>query len=290
MSQYRLVKGIKEQEELRQSFNQLAEDTFEINFIEWYESGYWGENYIPYSLVDGKKVIANASVTKSKMIINNQSYETIQIGTVMIAENYRSKGLSKELMTKIINDYKKRVDFIYLFANETVLDFYPKFGFKRVDELSVELNIEQIEKKEGLELVDFNAHQEKIEKLANNRSNNHLKSYLEGGYNLTMFYYRSVFKDGISYIKELDTYLCYEIEDEECHLFDILSDKEISMREILNYLPLEKDSRVYCHFDVQEESMIKTKKRVPVDDDALFVLGVEEDTFKEFKLPLFNHA
>ncbi|MFW7373513.1 GNAT family N-acetyltransferase [Vagococcus fluvialis] len=290
MSQYRLVKGIKEQEELRQSFNQLAEDTFEINFIEWYESGYWGENYIPYSLVDGKKVIANASVTKSKMIINNQSYETIQIGTVMIAENYRSKGLSKELMTEIINDYKKGVDFIYLFANETVLDFYPKFGFKRVDELSAELEAEQIEKKEGLELVDFNVHQEKIEKLANNRSNSHLKSYLEGGYNLTMFYYGSVFKDGISYIKELDTYLCYEIEDKEYHLFDILSDKEISMREILNYLPLEKDSRVYCHFDVQEESMIKTKKRVPVDDDALFVLGVEEDTFKEFKLPLFNHA
>jgi hypothetical protein len=85
MSQYRLVKGIKDQ---------LAEDTFEINFIEWYESGYWGENYIPYSLVDGKKVIANASVTKSKMIINEQSYETIQIGTVMTAENYRSKGLS----------------------------------------------------------------------------------------------------------------------------------------------------------------------------------------------------
>ena len=70
-------------------------------------------------------------------------------------------------------------------------------------------------KKEGLELVDFNVHQEKIEKLANNRSNSHLKSYLEGGYNLTMFYYGSVFKDGISYIKELDTYLCYEIEDEE---------------------------------------------------------------------------
>lgn len=36
--------------------------------------------------------------------------------------------------------------------------------------------------------------------------------------------------------------------------------------------------------------MIKTKKRVPVDDDALFVLGVAEDTFKEFKLPLFNHV
>lgn len=290
MGRYRLVKGIKEQEELRQSFNQLAEDTFEINFVEWYESGYWGENYIPYSLVDGKKVIANASVTKSKMIINNQSYETIQIGTVMTAENYRSKGLSKELMTEIINDYKERVDFIYLFANETVLDFYPKFGFKRVDELSVELNVEQIEKKEGLELVDFKTHQEKIEKLANNRSNSHLKAYLESSYNLTMFYYGSVFEEGISYIKELETYLCYEIEDEEYHLFDILSDKEIYMREVLSYLPLEKSSRVYCHFDVKEENIVKTKKSVPVDDDVLFVLGIEEEIFKSFKLPFFNHA
>ncbi|NKC67114.1 GNAT family N-acetyltransferase [Vagococcus fluvialis] len=290
MSQYRLVKGIKEQEELRQSFNQLAEDTFEINFVEWYESGYWGKNYIPYSLVDGKKIIANASITKSKMMINNQSYETIQIGTVMTAENYRSKGLSKELITDIINDYKEKVDFIYLFANETVLDFYPKFGFKRIDELSIELKTESIEKKDGLEVVNFKEHQEKIEKMANNRNNSYLNSYLEDGYNLTMFYYGSVFKEGISYIKELDTYLCYEIENKECHLFDVLSDKEISMKEVLNYLFLEKNSRVYCHFDVKEESIVKIKETVPVDDDALFVLGVEEELFKSFKLPLFNHA
>lgn len=131
-----------------------------------------------------------------------------------------------------------------------------------------------------MELVDFKVHQEKIERLANNRSNSHFNYYLEDGYNLTMFYYGSVFKEGISYIKGLDTYLCYEIEDKECHLFDILSDKEISMKEVLNYLPLEKNSCVYYHFDVQEESMIRTKKRVPVDDDALFVLGVEEDIFK----------
>lgn len=290
MSQYKLVKGLKEQEELRQSFNELAEATFEINFVEWYESGYWGDNYIPYSLVDGKKVIANASVTKSKMMINNKSYQTIQIGTVMTAESYRSKGLSKKLITEIIKDYKETVDFIYLFANETVLEFYPKFGFRRVVESSVELNTEHIEKKEGLELVDFKGHQEKIEKLANNRNNSHLKFYLEDDYNLTMFYYGNIFKEGISYIKELDTYLCYEMEDKKCYLFDILSDKEISMKEVLSYLPLEKKGRVYCHFDVKEENIIKTKEIVPVDDDALFVLGVEQDIFKEFKLPLFNHA
>ena len=35
---------------------------------------------------------------------------------------------------KIINKYKDKVDLFFLFANETVLDFYPKFGFRSVQE------------------------------------------------------------------------------------------------------------------------------------------------------------
>lgn len=32
-------------------------------------------------------------------------------------------------MNKVLEEYTNQVDFMYLFANDTVLDFYPRFGF-----------------------------------------------------------------------------------------------------------------------------------------------------------------
>ncbi|GIO00553.1 hypothetical protein J5TS2_12210 [Brevibacillus halotolerans] len=59
----------------------------------------------------------------------------------MTHPDYRNKGLSGKLMHYIIDKYEKECDFIYLFANETVLDFYPKFGFEKLQESSFYLKV-----------------------------------------------------------------------------------------------------------------------------------------------------
>lgn len=48
---FEFKRDYKENEKLRQSFNALAERTFGLNFEDWYQNGYWRENYIPYSMV-----------------------------------------------------------------------------------------------------------------------------------------------------------------------------------------------------------------------------------------------
>ena len=53
----------------------------------------------------------------------------LQLGTVMTHPDYRGMGLSRFLMEWILQNWSDRCDGIYLFANDTVLDFYPKFGF-----------------------------------------------------------------------------------------------------------------------------------------------------------------
>lgn len=45
-------------------------------------------------------------------------------------ENYRGRGLSRQLMEHIMATYEDIP--MYLSANESVLDFYPRFGFERV--------------------------------------------------------------------------------------------------------------------------------------------------------------
>lgn len=292
MSQYQLTKSIKENQELFASFNQLAEETFEISFKKWKTLNYWQASYIPYALVNQGEVIANASITKGELVVNEKRLQVIQIGTVMTKKAYRSQGLSKQLLEKIIADYYDQVDMIYLFANETVLDFYPKFGFKRVDEVSVVIPTKQlIEKESGIVKCQFESVKEKLEKQARSRNNDYLDTYMVDNYSLTMFYFSTVFSEMIYYLAALDCFVTYEIDGNELHLFDILSTKKISMKEVLCYLPVKEVGNIICHFHVKEESdLMMTIQREPLDDDALFVLGKRAEELEEIKCPLFSHA
>ncbi|MEB9735185.1 GNAT family N-acetyltransferase [Bacillus cereus] len=151
MNEYQLISDYKQNEKYKESFNDLAKHVFELDFKGWYDRGCWNDNYICYSYVDGDKVIANTSINKMNVISNGKEYKAIQLGTVMTHPDYRHQGLATKLMNHIIKKYEKNYNFIYLFANDTVLEFYPKFGFEKVQESSFSLKvsnmIRQIDKK-----------------------------------------------------------------------------------------------------------------------------------------------
>lgn len=67
-----VIKNYRNNNELRHSFNELAGKTFGLNFEDWYQNGFWGDNYNPYSVVKDGKVVANVSVNKTDMLIDGQ--------------------------------------------------------------------------------------------------------------------------------------------------------------------------------------------------------------------------
>ena len=67
---YNLIKNYKDNEALRHSFNKLANKTYGLDFEDWYQNGYWGEKYNPYSIVKDGEVIANVSVNITDMMWN----------------------------------------------------------------------------------------------------------------------------------------------------------------------------------------------------------------------------
>ena len=129
-----IVKNIRDDAGLRSSFNRLAEKTFELNFENWYQNGYWKDNYIPYAAVREGQVVANVSVNPMAFSENGVTRHYIQLGTVMTDPAFRGQGLCRLLMEAVEKDWADRAEAIYLFANDTVLDFYPRFGFRRVPE------------------------------------------------------------------------------------------------------------------------------------------------------------
>jgi len=85
--------------------------------------------YIPHVLADGERVVSNVSVNIMHFDICGAKKNYIQLGTVMTDSSYCGKGLNRYIMENILEEYKGNTDGIYLFANDTVLDYYPKFGF-----------------------------------------------------------------------------------------------------------------------------------------------------------------
>lgn len=123
-----IVKHYRENPQLRGSFNALAKATFGLNFENWYRMGYWGDNYEPYSVLEEGKIVANVSLNRTDMVIDGQRRRLYQLGTVMTYPEYRNRGYIRSLMAEIEKDTAD-ADGIYLFGNDSVLEFYPKFGF-----------------------------------------------------------------------------------------------------------------------------------------------------------------
>jgi predicted N-acetyltransferase YhbS len=267
----RFVKGYRDEGVLRESFNQLASDTFGINFEKWYELGFWTEKYEPYSFADGNKVVSNVSVNKINMVINGEMKSAIQIGTVMTHPDYRGKGLSAALMYKVLEDYQD-TDLIYLFANSSVLDYYPKFGFRSIQEHQTIVKL--VGHGKGLPLKKLDVGKEEdldlIYKLAQRKVPVSGTFSSTGTAELQMFYCTYVFPNDVYYLPEEETVILMKVEGTTLYIFDVISPKELDMEEMIQKIAPQEVKEVHFHFTVQNSSenfITKTFK----GDEVLFV-------------------
>lgn len=296
MNNYQLVSDYKFNETYRKSFNELAKLVFGIDFQEWYEKGCWNDNYICYSFADGDQIIANASISKMTLVANDKEYQAIQVGTVMTHPDYRHQGLSGKLINVIIDRYEKEYDFIYLFANNTVLDFYPKFGFKRVKESSFSLHISDRKR----HIVKMNT----LRRLDTNNENdfNLLKGFaaesipvssiwgVKNNEHLLMFYFILVFNDSIFYIEEEDVVVVFKQEGTHLHLFDLVSKRRVEMTKILDCIVTTEIEKVHFYFTPDYDDQNMQIDFITDKVDTLFVRPLLKVPTTHFLFPLTSHA
>ncbi|WP_066055288.1 GNAT family N-acetyltransferase [Robertmurraya korlensis] len=283
------VKNYKDQMTLRHSFNNLATSTFGIQFEEWYEKGYWNERYIPYSFVVKNKVIANVSVNVLTLLIDGQEKKAVQLGTVMKDENYRNKGLSRMLLQKVIDDYDEQVDLYYLFANRTVLEFYPKFGFNRKKEHLFSKNLPSTQHNNSIRKLHLETDIDVLRDFSKNRkpvSQKFSTLHTEG---INFFHFLHVFSNDLYYDESNESILIYQLIDGDVHLFDCLSKKVVNLDKQIQTLS-SLGGKVYLHFTPDHPENYEVH---PIDsiDDVLFVktkFSLEFPAY--FKHPITSQA
>lgn len=288
--EYTIVKDYRTNDTLRNSLNKLTNATFGFDFSNWYANGYWNGNYIPYSILVNDEVVANVSVNIMNFNVSGEKKFYIQLGTVMTDEKYRNKGLIRVLMNEIENDYGDKVDGMFLFANDEVVDFYPKFGFVKASESQY---IKSVDIKEDMtaEKIPMNDKKawDSLKSIIDSSAVNGAFEMVENS-DLILFYITSFMQESVYYIKSLDTYVIADVDGDELLIYNILSKNVIDINDVINAFGKEIKN-VKCGFTPQNVEGF-TKTELVEDDTTLFVKGAGLLNFSnENKMfPLLSHA
>lgn len=280
---YTIIRGYQHDSNLRKSFNELAIKTFGLNFENWFQSGYWKEKYIPYSIIYNNKIIANVSASLMDFKYLGKEKHYIQLDTVMTDKKYRNQGLSKMLIERIKSDFANS-DGMFLYANDSVLSFYPKFGFKSVAEYRYMTDV-TIKTEKSIIPVPMNTKKDWSAFLKI------YKEYTSYGLleincdDILMFYLTQFMKNSVYYIKRLDIYVIAEIEDDTLILYDILSNTTVNLKAV--YEAFGKDIKKVIFNFVPKDVAGLTKFLVNDKDTTFFLLGsnIEEDMKSIKSLP-----
>ena len=97
----------------REALKVFAKTVFGLDFTRWEKYGLWDEKYVPFSLFDGDKIIANVCTYPSRIFMSGSEYSGVQLHTVGTLPEYRKKGLQRIIMERVVEWCYPAHDFIF---------------------------------------------------------------------------------------------------------------------------------------------------------------------------------
>lgn len=282
-------KHYEKDDALRKSFNALSEETFGLNFENWYRTGFWREDYTPYSVILDGQVVANVSLNRTDMVIHGKRQRLYQLGTVMTRPQYRNRGYIRAIMAQIEKDTAD-ADGVYLFANDSVLDFYPRFGFQKARESVYEAALSQAGPCRMVQVPMYGPEDWEKLKRAMEESTFPAACYMVDNPGLIFFYVTQFMTDCVYYCADLDTWVIGEMEDGSLTLHNVFTARPVSLWDVIGAFGSQV-SAVTLGF-APEEAVGFTCRELKEEDTTFFVKG---EAFRDFakdrlRVPSLSHA
>lgn len=293
---YELITNYKHDSELRHRFNVLTQQVYNFDFEKWYDSGYWGDNCLLYSLLDNNKMVSHITVSVIDFMVLGERKRFVQLGTVMTDEQCRNQGLSRALLEKVLEEWEHNCDLIYLYANDSVLDFYPKFGFVATDEYQASRKISHVSSPYVVRKMDIASSSD--HDLLYETAKHAVALFdltMQDNAGLVMFYsqYFEPFsvKENLFYIEGLQAIAVAEYEEDTLVLYDILTTENIAIDDVLHALALEGTREVIlqCMPIASEKYEVSLFKE---EDSTLMIMADNSELFRNHKLifPMLSHT
>jgi len=267
-------------------FNFISKIFPSADFKEWYSKGFWTDKFNPISIIKDGKIISNVSVTQMNIILEGKKLRGLQIGAVGTLPEYRNQGLSRYLMEYVIGKYLNETDVFLLFANETVLDFYPKFGFNRFEE-KVFISESNIPKTKFV-ARKLNIRNESDHLLLQDLINNRMEMTKIFGANdyghITMWHVLNIHRDNLYYLNDEDAILIMKEENRQLHIYEIICKDYFDLDSTLPKIIESSETDSIKFYFPPDQLNYKYDKTI-TEDNGLFILGNFELKDKLLKFP-----
>ena len=225
-----IIHAYRDDPRLRQSFNQLARDTFDLDFEPWYQNGFWGGQYDPWSLLLDGEIAANVSVNRINCLLDGQRRQDLQLGTVMTRADLRGRGLNRLVMGAALAE-REAWDGVFLYANDSVLDYYPRFGFQAAPEYRYRASITGLASP-TVRPVPMETPADWRHFLAEKSCRQCLGLLQLETDSLLMFYLSQSMRDAVFFIPEANAYVLAEQDGELLTVYDAFAPTPLPLLEL----------------------------------------------------------
>lgn len=275
-----MTNGSAIRNEFMNQLNDLILDVFGFSFDAWRDKGFWNDDYESYSIIKDGAMLSNVSVYKMKLIINGVERDFLQFGAVATAEEYRGRGLSRRIMEHIFGIYPDTPAF--LFGNDNVLGFYPKFGFVPVYDKKpyIECSLQG----EG-EMLKLDVKNQKVDYYLKERTQFSKVLDCKNKYPVNWFHLIMGHSENIYEIPELQLMMVAEQLGSTLVIYDIAAIKSVSFSELLPHLHFKGVETIEFGFNPDWLDFDYRMKNYKIEDSTMFVRG-NLGVGKEFILPL----
>lgn len=255
-------------QEYKDQLNDLMSDIFGFTFKPWHDRGFWQEPYQTFSIIENGKMLSSIGVFHMDLMVGGKHIEAMQIGGVATREEHRGKGLSRMLMDCIFSLYPKKPSF--LFANDSVVHFYPKFGYVPLAEQQPFLTCKL---SKGSGMVKLDMEDEKVDRyLKINRLISNAFDCLNA-YTLHWFHILNGYAEDLYEIPELGVMLIASQEDDKLCLNGVFSPRPVSFGQLMPCLSFDGVETVSFGFNPDGLDVHYEMRSLVTEDSTLFVLG-----------------
>ena len=281
-------------------FNELTRNTFGFDFVGWHAAGHFGDMYVPHVMMDKEKVVSNVSVNRMQFDIGGAIKNYIQIGTVMTDKEYRGHGFNRKIMESIIQEYMDKVDGIYLFGNDSVLNYYPKFGFVPCEEYEyyfayekecdvIPYSIEKVDMSDDTQAKNVYAVMERYFAEPDVPNQNDAM-YMSENIGLYHFWMDSEYRDNIYYLPECGAYVVGSVDNDKLYLYQIIGKEKVELERVAKAFCDGFSEVVLGYTPVHKDGLGVRKHKE--EDCTLFIFGQDLRCVSENRMmfPVLSHA
>jgi predicted N-acetyltransferase YhbS len=272
---------------LHEAFLRFIPRVFPIDFRSWYAIGGWTDAYTVFALLDGDEVVASAASSRMECVVHGRTVFGHQLGAVGVSPEHRGRGLGRMVMESLLARLASD-DLTFLFANESVLDFYPRFGFRRVQEHLFGAEVDIVPSRHRLHplAADQLAHHALIAEVG--RIAEPVTEYFgarDYGHSAA-WYLSNFYSDCFYYTPGDDAVIVAKQAGDVLHVIDVIAPEQVDLDALLPHIVSAPVRRLELGFTPDR---YVTHARVVGDagaDSPLFVRGAFSPGDLPFKYPL----